>query len=106
MTTRLIFVGGFLGAGKTTLLLRAAGMLAEQGQRVGVVMNDQSSNLVDTATRVNTDPRTLEAIVRQTIADSWRAPGAALGSDLSGMLQPTAAAADVPVAAGLTRWTR
>src|SRR6476659_9342995 len=49
MTTRLIFVGGFLGAGKTTLLLRAAGMLAEQGHRVGVVMNDQSSNLVDTA---------------------------------------------------------
>jgi len=49
MTTRLIFVGGFLGAGKTTLLLRAAGMLAEQGRRVGVVMNDQSSNLVDTA---------------------------------------------------------
>jgi G3E family GTPase len=49
MTTRLIFVGGFLGAGKTTLLLRAAGLLAEQGRRVGVVMNDQSSNLVDTA---------------------------------------------------------
>ncbi len=49
MTTRLIFVGGFLGAGKTTLLLRAAGLLAEQGYRVGVVMNDQSSNLVDTA---------------------------------------------------------
>jgi Ni2+-binding GTPase involved in maturation of urease and hydrogenase len=49
MTTRLIFVGGFLGAGKTTLLLRAAGRLAEQGHRVGVVMNDQSSNLVDTA---------------------------------------------------------
>jgi len=49
MTTRLIFVGGFLGAGKTTLLLRAAGILAAQGHRVGVVMNDQSSNLVDTA---------------------------------------------------------
>ena len=49
MTTRLIFVGGFLGAGKTTLLLRTASRLAEQGHRVGVVMNDQSSNLVDTA---------------------------------------------------------
>jgi len=49
MATRLIFVGGFLGAGKTTLLLRAAGLLAKQGHRVGVVMNDQSSNLVDTA---------------------------------------------------------
>ena len=49
MTTRLIFVGGFLGAGKTTLCLRGAGVLAEQGRRVGVVMNDQSSNLVDTA---------------------------------------------------------
>jgi G3E family GTPase len=49
MTTRLIFAGGFLGAGKTTLLLRAASLLAQQGRRVGVVMNDQSSNLVDTA---------------------------------------------------------
>ena len=49
MTTRLIFVGGFLGAGKTTLLLRAAGMLAEQGHRVGLVTNDQGHNLVDTA---------------------------------------------------------
>ncbi|HEU5102170.1 MAG TPA: GTP-binding protein [Roseiflexaceae bacterium] len=49
MSTRLIFVGGFLGAGKTTLLLRAAAMLAEQGRRVGLVTNDQSSNLVDTA---------------------------------------------------------
>ena len=35
--TRLIVVGGFLGAGKTTLLLRAAGMLREQGYRVGMV---------------------------------------------------------------------
>jgi G3E family GTPase len=49
MTTRLIFVGGFLGAGKTTLLLRAASLLAEQGHRVGVVTNDQGHNLVDTA---------------------------------------------------------
>jgi Ni2+-binding GTPase involved in maturation of urease and hydrogenase len=49
MAARLIFVGGFLGAGKTTLLLRAAKLLAEQGQRVGVVMNDQGHNLVDTA---------------------------------------------------------
>jgi G3E family GTPase len=49
MSTRLIFAGGFLGAGKTTLLLRAAAMLAEQGRRVGLVTNDQSSNLVDTA---------------------------------------------------------
>jgi G3E family GTPase len=49
MPTRLIFVGGFLGAGKTTLLLRAARQLVEQGQRVGVVTNDQGRNLVDTA---------------------------------------------------------
>ncbi len=43
MATRLIFVGGFLGAGKTTLLLRAAGLLAKQGHRVGVVMKSRSA---------------------------------------------------------------
>jgi G3E family GTPase len=46
---RLIMVGGFLGAGKTTLLAQAATRLARQGKRVGLVTNDQASELVDTA---------------------------------------------------------
>jgi G3E family GTPase len=44
----MIFVGGFLGAGKTTLLGQAAGRLAKQGKRVGLITNDQAKNLVDT----------------------------------------------------------
>ncbi len=47
-TTRVILVGGFLGAGKTTLLMQAAQRLARQGQRVGLVANDQAADLVDT----------------------------------------------------------
>ncbi|MBK8023712.1 MAG: cobalamin biosynthesis protein [Chloroflexi bacterium] len=47
--SRIILVGGFLGAGKTTLLARAAALLIDQGYRVGLVTNDQGSNLVDTA---------------------------------------------------------
>lgn len=47
--TRLLIVGGFLGAGKTTLLARAGQMLSEQGYRVGLVTNDQGSDLVDTS---------------------------------------------------------
>lgn len=42
-------VGGFLGAGKTTTLLRAAERLAARGLRVGLITNDQSGGLVDTA---------------------------------------------------------
>ena len=45
---RLIMVGGFLGAGKTTTLARLARHYQKQGQRVGVVTNDQSQHLVDT----------------------------------------------------------
>lgn len=48
-SVRLILVGGFLGAGKTTLLAQTARRLAAQGKRVGLVTNDQASNLVDTA---------------------------------------------------------
>lgn len=49
MTTRLILVGGFLGAGKTTLLWEAAQRLSRNGQRVGLITNDQAPELVDTA---------------------------------------------------------
>ncbi len=46
---RYIMVGGFLGAGKTTAILRLARFLTEQGQRIGLITNDQSVGLVDTA---------------------------------------------------------
>jgi len=45
---RLILVGGFLGSGKTTLLAQAAQLLVKQGRRVGLITNDQASDLVDT----------------------------------------------------------
>ncbi len=46
--TKLIIVGGFLGSGKTTSIIALAKLLLEQGKKVGVVTNDQGSNLVDT----------------------------------------------------------
>ncbi|ACZ43364.1 cobalamin synthesis protein P47K [Thermobaculum terrenum ATCC BAA-798] len=49
MSGRVVLVGGFLGAGKTTLLLRAARQLERRGLKVGVVTNDQGTQLVDTA---------------------------------------------------------
>jgi G3E family GTPase len=49
MKADYIMVGGFLGAGKTTALLRFAEYLTSQGRRVGLITNDQSSGLVDTA---------------------------------------------------------
>ncbi len=42
-------VGGFLGAGKTTAVLQLARRLHAQGKRVGLITNDQGSQLVDTA---------------------------------------------------------
>ena len=48
-TTRLILVGGFLGAGKTTLLWKAARRIMDNGQRIGLITNDQAPELVDTA---------------------------------------------------------
>jgi len=48
-TTRLILVGGFLGAGKTTLLWEAAQRVMQNGQRIGLITNDQAPELVDTA---------------------------------------------------------
>lgn len=47
---RFIMVGGFLGAGKTTTLGRLGRFYAQRGHRVGIVTNDQASDLVDTAT--------------------------------------------------------
>ena len=46
---RYIMVGGFLGAGKTTAILKAAQALRDRGLRVGLITNDQSYGLVDTA---------------------------------------------------------
>ena len=49
MKTKLILLGGFLGAGKTTTLSEAAKIFADQGKKVGIITNDQASELVDTA---------------------------------------------------------
>jgi G3E family GTPase len=46
---RYIMIGGFLGAGKTTAILRFAQHLHAQGTQVGLITNDQSIGLVDTA---------------------------------------------------------
>jgi G3E family GTPase len=48
-SARYIMIGGFLGAGKTTALLRLADRLKREGRRVGLITNDQSIDLVDTA---------------------------------------------------------
>ncbi|HEY5583281.1 MAG TPA: GTP-binding protein [Ruminiclostridium sp.] len=48
MTTELIVVGGFLGAGKTTSILSIARHFLSEGKKVGIVTNDQGSDLVDT----------------------------------------------------------
>jgi G3E family GTPase len=41
-------IGGFLGAGKTTAVARLARRLTDQGLQVGLITNDQGSDLVDT----------------------------------------------------------
>ena len=46
---RYIMIGGFLGAGKTTAILRLGEHLTAKGLRVGLITNDQSVDLVDTA---------------------------------------------------------
>jgi G3E family GTPase len=48
--SRFIMIGGFLGAGKTTTISRLARHFQEQGLRVGIVTNDQATDLVDTHT--------------------------------------------------------
>ncbi len=45
---RFILVGGFLGAGKTTTIARLASAYRERGQKIGIVTNDQATDLVDT----------------------------------------------------------
>ena len=45
---RYVMVGGFLGAGKTTTLARLAKRYTDDGLRVGIVTNDQATDLVDT----------------------------------------------------------
>ena len=47
--TDLILVGGFLGAGKTSLLWEVAKRLNLKGRKVGLITNDQASELVDTS---------------------------------------------------------
>src|SRR5438093_1054937 len=44
-----IMIGGFLGAGKTTAILKLAQHLDRAGSKVGLITNDQSIGLVDTA---------------------------------------------------------
>jgi G3E family GTPase len=47
--TKLIFAGGFLGAGKTSLLFEVTEILKSRGLKVGLITNDQASDLVDTS---------------------------------------------------------
>jgi Ni2+-binding GTPase involved in maturation of urease and hydrogenase len=49
MKAKLILVGGFLGAGKTSLLWETAKRLTEKKTKVGLITNDQASELVDTS---------------------------------------------------------
>ncbi len=44
-----VMIGGFLGAGKTTAVDRFAADLVNRGLSVGLITNDQSGGLVDTA---------------------------------------------------------
>src|SRR6187455_747609 len=45
---RFVMLGGFLGAGKTTTIARLARHYQSQGKKVGIVTNDQATDLVDT----------------------------------------------------------
>jgi Ni2+-binding GTPase involved in maturation of urease and hydrogenase len=45
---RFIMIGGFLGAGKTTTVARLARHYTSRGLGVGIVTNDQTTDLVDT----------------------------------------------------------
>ncbi len=50
---RFVMVGGFLGAGKTTTIGRLAKAYQDRGLKVGIVTNDQATDLVDTHTLRN-----------------------------------------------------
>jgi len=58
--TRLMIIGGFLGAGKTTLLYETTRTLMNEGKRVGLITNDQASELVDTAILLQTQAEVAE----------------------------------------------
>jgi G3E family GTPase len=45
---RFIMLGGFLGAGKTTTIARLASHYQSRGHKIGIVTNDQATDLVDT----------------------------------------------------------
>ncbi len=62
-----LIIGGFLGAGKTTAIRRIARHLANRGLRVGLITNDESHGLVDTALL-----RTEEFPVEESIAAMFR----------------------------------
>jgi Ni2+-binding GTPase involved in maturation of urease and hydrogenase len=47
--SRYVMIGGFLGAGKTAAAIKLAQHLQARGKRAGLITNDQSANLVDTA---------------------------------------------------------
>jgi len=47
---RYIMIGGFLGAGKTTAARRLGDLLKKRGLKVGMIINGQGKELVDTAT--------------------------------------------------------
>lgn len=49
MKTKIMLVGGFLGAGKTTMLWNVAAHFSKEGKKVGLITNDQASELVDTS---------------------------------------------------------
>jgi G3E family GTPase len=49
LKARYLMVGGFLGAGKTTAILQAARYFQAQKLQVGLITNDQSHGLADTA---------------------------------------------------------
>ncbi|HEX5104677.1 MAG TPA: GTP-binding protein [Pirellulaceae bacterium] len=48
MSIRFVMIGGFLGAGKTTTIARLARHYQDQGLKIGIVTNDQATDLVDT----------------------------------------------------------
>ena len=54
--TDLYLIGGFLGAGKTTLLAYLAECFAAEGERPGLITNDQAPGLVDTARLADANP--------------------------------------------------